>query len=67
MIIYRNHYVGRKRKSKGYTFHPTETSAKMAEAPKGTIEVEGLKIDVQLTKQGVLDLLRRYASHPNNR
>lgn len=67
MIIWRNHYRGRE-KSKGYTFHPTQASANAAktEPPKGTIEVEQDSIDAQLNKTGVFELLRRWASHPNN-
>jgi hypothetical protein len=54
----------------GYSFHPTEfsaTAAAKSDAPKGTLEVEQDVIDVHLNKAGVLELLRRNASHPNNK
>ena len=66
--VYRNYYMGREKRSKGYSFHPTSFSAAAAakEPPRGTVEVEHDVIDVQLNKQGVMDLLRQYASRPNN-
>jgi hypothetical protein len=68
--VCRNHYLGRERRSKGYSFHPTQVSATAGakgDAPKGTMEVEQDVIDVQLNKTGVFDLLRDYGSHPNNK
>jgi hypothetical protein len=62
MIVYRNHYLGREKRSKGYSFHPTAfsaTAAAQADAPKGTVEVEQDVIDAQLNKEGVMDMLRR--------
>lgn len=70
MNVYRNHYIGREKRSKGYSFHPTAFSATAAgkgDAPKGTLEVEQNVIDVHLNKEGVVAFLRRYASHPNNK
>jgi hypothetical protein len=69
MIIYRNHNTGREKRSKGFSFHPTRASADAAktEPPKGTIEIEQDTFDAQLNKAGVLELLRKCASHPNNK
>ena len=55
--------VGRDRRSKGYAFHLNEFMARAAskEPPRGTVEVEQDTIEVALTKEGVLEMLRKYA------
>jgi hypothetical protein len=69
MNIYRNHYIGREKRSKGYSFHLNTVTANGAkkDPPKGTVEVVQDVIDAQLNKQGVIELLRKVASHPNNK
>ena len=67
MKIYRVHF-DKQGKSKGYDFTTNRPAAHAATRglPKGTtgtIEV----LEISLTKQGVLEALRKYASHPNNR
>ena len=69
MTVYRNHYLGRDNRSKGYSFHPTPFAATAAakEPPKGTVEVEQDVIEAELNKEGAFELLRKYAAHPNNK
>lgn len=67
MKLYRVHIVDKRLKSQGYQFTTNEAAARALthDLPKGS-EAQIEKLEIPLTKNGLLDALRRYASHPNN-
>jgi len=71
MRIYRVEYLAYGGESQGFTFHETEASANAAisshmknddSAPSCAKEHR----DVDLTRGGVLSILREWAAHPDN-
>ena len=66
MKIYRVHF-DKQGKSKGYQFTTNRPAAHAATMglPKGTTGTIDI-LEVSITKQGILEALRRYASHANN-
>ena len=67
--VYRNHYLGRENRSKGYSFHANTVTANAAkkEPPKGTVEVEQDTIEIALNKQGLLEALPATPATQNNK
>ena len=70
MKIYRNHHMSEDGESHGYSFFTKKSDALRAFKQEDWHEYFGgekaQEIEVKFNKEGLLKLLRRHASHPNN-
>lgn len=78
MRFYRVHFYTPQDASEGFSWHTTLAAARAAVAkfkeskvkkgfePEDVVDIEIKEIEIDNTKQGILDALNTYAKHPDN-